>query len=637
MKTSSFAGSSCLQAAAPTTCVQRNALIRAAASTSSSRTGVVAPSFKDNSAPELLHRVQEAVQSGLQKAAAVGVAASLLLSSPAAAEDAPGGRTLLRLPASDDSEVFQAQQTLLEAWSIVGDSFVDDSFNGHYWPDELKQHMLAAFASKDGRAAFHEIETMLGELGDPYTRIIHANEYADFRVSSDGELQGVGLLIANEPYNNHLLVLSAIKGGPADRAGMTTGDEVISINDQPIEGWTGDMAAKLLRGKGGTEVRVRFARRTDGIPGVPGRPEPPLESLETVKEVKLRREKVALSPLYYTALQVPELGTPSSLGITLAAAPPAPQLSSSSAAAPAGKLSSSAFTSSSSSRSIASSPAAALAAPQQPQWAADRSSMSDTAAPGPAEQRLGYLRLSSFSSNAADDMHRAIAELERSGVAGYILDLRDNPGGLVKSGIDIARLLLDGHPTLFAITGRDGEPLQEVTLGSDEDDAPGPAAAAEALTHRPLVVLVNKGSASASEILSGALHDNQRAMIIGDTPTYGKGRIQSVYELHDGSALFVTVAKYVTPAGTQIDTKGIRPDSSCSVSPSSNADEDNPFKDGTLAAFIPGLSIGPSSEEQLAASLANDKCVLTAASVIQQKAGMARATSRLAAQLPRSF
>jgi C-terminal processing protease CtpA/Prc len=102
----------------------------------------------------------------------------------------------------------------------------------------------------------------------------------------------------------------------------------------------------------------------------------------------------------------------------------------------------------------------------------------------------------------------------------------------------------------------------------------------------------------------------------------GKGRIQSVYELHDGSALFVTVAKYITPAGTQIDMKGINPDSSCNIAlgSSDNADA-NPFKDGSLAAFIPGLSIGPASEEQLAASLASDKCVLTAANLIKQKAG----------------
>jgi C-terminal processing protease CtpA/Prc len=119
----------------------------------------------------------------------------------------------------------------------------------------------------------------------------------------------------------------------------------------------------------------------------------------------------------------------------------------------------------------------------------------------------------------------------------------------------------------------------------------------------------------------------------------GKGRIQSVYELHDGSALFVTVAKYITPAGTQIDLKGINPDSSCNISPGSSADafDENPFKDGTLAAFIPGLSIGPTSEEQLTASLASDRCVLTAANVIKQKAGMINATSRVAAQLPRTF
>lgn len=94
---------------------------------------------------------------------------------------------------------------------------MDDNFNHHSWPEELKSHMMAAYNSKNGGAAYQEITKMLEDLGDPYTRIIPPKEYADFRVSSDGELQGVGLLIANQPVNNHLLVLSAIKGGPADR------------------------------------------------------------------------------------------------------------------------------------------------------------------------------------------------------------------------------------------------------------------------------------------------------------------------------------------------------------------------------------------------------------------------------------
>lgn len=102
-------------------------------------------------------------------------------------------------------------------FAATGDSFVDDRFNNHNWPEELKSHMTAAYNSKDGTAAYAEISSMLEGLGDPYTRIIPPKDYADFRVSSDGELQGVGLLIANQPVNNHLLVLSAIKGGPADR------------------------------------------------------------------------------------------------------------------------------------------------------------------------------------------------------------------------------------------------------------------------------------------------------------------------------------------------------------------------------------------------------------------------------------
>jgi len=132
-----------------------------------------------------------------------------------------------------------------------------------------------------------------------------------------------------------------------------------------------------------------------------------------------------------------------------------------------------------------------------------------------------------------------------------VLDLRGNPGGLVQAGLDIARSFLDGPATVFNIIGRNMETHSAVKLPDGESE-----------TTKPLVVLVNEGSASASEILAGALRDNQRAEIIGDR-TYGKGKIQNVFELQDGSALFVTVARYLTPDYKQIDEKGINPDLAC--------------------------------------------------------------------------
>jgi hypothetical protein len=157
-----------------------------------------------------------------------------------------------------------------------------------------------------------------------------------------------------------------------------------------------------------------------------------------------------------------------------------------------------------------------------------------------------------------------------------------------------------------------------------------------------MVVLVNKHSASASEILSGALHDNGRAVLVGDTPTYGKGRIQSVYELHDGSALFVTVAKYVTPAGTVIDHKGIKPDTSCSLGPfaGQRAATAAPDSAGMLAmasSFVPGMPVGMGADEALVSALASDPCVLKAASVLQDKAAVVKSTAQVAADLPHVF
>ena len=161
------------------------------------------------------------------------------------------------------------------------------------------------------------------------------------------------------------------------------------------------------------------------------------------------------------------------------------------------------------------------------------------------EVPIGYIRLTQFNANAVAEVAHAIASLEKQGADAYILDLRNNPGGLLQAGIEIARLWLDQGAVVYTVN-------RQGIQGSFE--AFGPA-----LTHDPLVVLVNQGTASASEILAGALQDNGRAKILGET-TFGKGLIQSLFELSDGSGMAVTVAKYETPKHRDIHKLGIKPD-----------------------------------------------------------------------------
>ncbi|MDZ7950854.1 carboxyl-terminal processing protease CtpA [Nostoc sp. DedQUE09] len=158
---------------------------------------------------------------------------------------------------------------------------------------------------------------------------------------------------------------------------------------------------------------------------------------------------------------------------------------------------------------------------------------------------IGYLRLTQFNANASTELAHAISSLEKKGAAAYILDLRNNPGGLLQSGIEIARLWLDSGTIVYTVN-------RQGIQGSFE--AFGPA-----LTNDPLVILVNQGTASASEILAGALQDNGRAQLVGET-TFGKGLIQSLFELSDGSGLAVTIAKYETPEHRDINKLGIKPD-----------------------------------------------------------------------------
>lgn len=167
------------------------------------------------------------------------------------------------------------------------------------------------------------------------------------------------------------------------------------------------------------------------------------------------------------------------------------------------------------------------------------------------DRRVGYIRLSEFSGHAADQMRRAIADLTRQKVDGFVLDLRGNPGGRLDQEVLINRMLLN-NGTIVRTVDRNGVSQKIETNGT-------------ALTNQPIAVLVDGNSASASEILTGSLKDNKRAVVVG-TQTFGKALVQSVNPLSDGSGLNVTVARYFTPAGIDINHKGITPDVVVSLS-----------------------------------------------------------------------
>ncbi|XWS43178.1 hypothetical protein CRYUN_Cryun16bG0080500 [Craigia yunnanensis] len=379
------------------------------------------------------HDLIKSITKGFVSFAAAATAlASVCCDSPAFAES-----LTVAFPVSRAQEVNAVQRTLVEAWGLIRETFVDPTFNHQDWDLKLQQTMVEMFPLTSADAAYGKIRGMLSTLGDPFTRIISPKEYQSFRIGSDGNLQGVGLFLSVEPKTGHLVVLSCVEGSPAARAGIHEGDELIEINGQRLDGVDSEAAAQRLRGRAGTLVTVKLHTGNDS--GIDS----------NIKEVKLPRELIRLSPISSTVI---------------------PHRT------PDGRLT-----------------------------------------------KTGYVKLSTFSQ-----------------------------GGLVKAGLDVAQIWLDGNETLVNTVDRDGY-MSPINMFNGH-----------AVTHDPLVVLVNEGSASASEILAGALHDNGRAILMGHK-TFGKGKIQSVTELHDGSALFVTVAKYLSPALHDIDQVGIIPDVQCTT------------------------------------------------------------------------
>jgi carboxyl-terminal processing protease len=191
-------------------------------------------------------------------------------------------------------------------------------------------------------------------------------------------------------------------------------------------------------------------------------------------------------------------------------------------------------------------------------------------------RKIGYLRLAQFSAKAAQELGENITKFKQQGVTGYVLDLRNNPGGLVQAGVEIARQWLNDGAIVYTVDRKGA---------IDEIDANGTA-----LTDAPLAVLVNEGTASASEILAGALQDNGRATLVG-TKTFGKGLIQSLFDLPNGSGLAITVAKYETPNHHDIHKLGIKPDRIVPT-PEISLEAAGTKQDSQYVAAIEALGVG---------------------------------------------
>ena len=162
--------------------------------------------------------------------------------------------------------------------------------------------------------------------------------------------------------------------------------------------------------------------------------------------------------------------------------------------------------------------------------------------------KIGYIRLVQFNEPTADELSKALDELQKQGMQALVLDLRNNPGGLLNSAVDVCALFLPPNTKVVSTQGRVASQQHDYSTSGAKKERPS----------FPMVVLINEGSASGAEIVAGALKDLRRAVLVGET-TFGKGSVQNVMQLPDGSAVRFTTAKYYTPSKQVIQGNGVTP------------------------------------------------------------------------------
>ena len=354
------------------------------------------------------------------------------------------------------------QQLVVEAWSLVNQSYVDPKFEGIPWRRLRQKALEQPIPSRE--SAYEAIDTMLAPLGDPFTRFLRPEQFKALTDSTAGSISGVGLRLGINEGETVVRVLSSLEGSPAAAAEIQAGSVVLAVDGDSVEDLGLEGVAAALRGPSGTVVDIDLE--------VPGGQH---------QSLSLERRTVDLRPVRSRRLR--EDG-----------------------------------------------------------------------------HTYGLLQIRQFTTKVPELVRAALAELQNKCIEGLILDLRNNPGGLVRSGLKVGDVLLDAQP-MVSIRDRNGI-VEAITTD------------AGVLYDGPMVVLVNSGTASASEILAGALQDNERAEIMG-RPTFGKGLIQTLIPLDDGSGLAVTVARYVTPAGRDIHSEGIAPNQVLAASTQEVPEEDS--------------------------------------------------------------
>lgn len=309
-------------------------------------------------------------------------------------------------------------------------------------------------------AADMAIAGIAASMGDPYTRYLWGDTAKEYREDVEGNYCGVGLYIENDVAENLISVVSAIAGGPAEEAGISTGDKIISIDGTAYTGEQLSEASSYMKGEEGTEVTLTIRSAVDS----------------SSKDVKLVRKRIEIESVTGEML----------------------------------------------------------------------------------DNNIGYINISQFTENVAKKVEQKCREFKK--MNGLIIDLRNNPGGILDEGVDTAGLFLNNGEVVTYITDKKGR-REDYKVDKGETGR---------TFEVPIVILINEGSASASEVFTGALMSYDKAVVMGEK-SYGKGIVQSVLDTGSDSLLSVTVARYYTPDGICIHGTGIEPDVKVEMSPEKSA------------------------------------------------------------------